>query len=84
MLTTMAAKLKEIREGHGKTQQQMADAMGMPLRSYQDIEGEKNPVRPIHMKAAAFAQIVFAAEGRGYDDLPFDLGELVARAARKT
>jgi len=61
----------------------MADGMGMPLRSYQDVESGKNPHRPIHEKAACWAAVVFAADGRGYDDLPFPIGEIVGRAAKR-
>jgi transcriptional regulator with XRE-family HTH domain len=47
--------LKAFRTQLELTQQAMADAMGMPLRSYQDIEAGKNPVRPIHEAAAKYA-----------------------------
>lgn len=58
-----ADDLKALRESLGITQTTMATAMGMPLRSYQDIEGGKNPVRPIHVCAAKWANIKLASTG---------------------
>ncbi|MDX3973278.1 helix-turn-helix transcriptional regulator [Shinella sp.] len=75
--------LKATRTDVGLTQQQMADAMGMPLRSYQDIEAGKNPVRPIHIKAASWALVENASKGGGYNALPVEIGEIVVKAARK-
>lgn len=82
MFETLPTDLKDFRVSFGATQHRMAQLMGMPLRSYQDIEAGANPVRPIHVKAALFAAIVLAAEGNGYRDLPFELGELVRQAGR--
>lgn len=53
--------LKAFREQLGVTQAVMSDAMGMPLRSYQDIEAGKNPIRPIHVCAAKWANIQLSA-----------------------
>ena len=58
-------ELRRFREALGATQATMAKAMGMPLRSYQDIEAGKNPVRPVHEAAAkraaaeAIARMIF-------------------------
>ena len=49
--------LKAHRMSLNLTQQEMATAMGMPLRSYQDIEAGKNPVRPVHEAAANLSLI---------------------------
>lgn len=49
--------LKSFRLSIGVTQSKMAEAMGMPLRSYQDIESGKNPVRGVHIAAAKWAEI---------------------------
>lgn len=76
--------LSQIRNGIGVTQQQMADAMGMPLRSYQDIEAGKNPVRPIHLQAAAFAMVTMLAQGKvEWDRLPWHVQEAVRGGAEK-
>ncbi len=42
MNETFVAKLKEIRNNKGMTQQQMADKLCMELRTYQNIEYNKN------------------------------------------
>lgn len=54
-------ELKSLREALGVTQATMSTAMGMPLRSYQDIEAGKNPVRPIHVCSARWANIKLSA-----------------------
>lgn len=82
MYDALLYPLKEFRQTLDVTQAQMAEAMGMPLRSYQDIEAGINPVRPIHVKAAQFAAIVFASNGRGRDVLPIELQTLVDQAGR--
>lgn len=56
--------LKAHRISLNLTQQEMAQAMGMPLRSYQDIEAGKNPVRPIHEAAANYAAYVIRTKDR--------------------
>ncbi|MDR9781608.1 helix-turn-helix domain-containing protein [Rhizobium redzepovicii] len=48
----LAAMRKEL----GLTQADMADRMGVPFRTYQDLEAGKSAVRPIHLKAAAYAR----------------------------
>lgn len=73
--------LKALRERMDVTQQAMAGYMGMPLRSYQDIEKGPNPVRPVHERAALFAALLIAAE-RGPDSLPDDLKRLAADIAK--
>lgn len=62
--------LKAFRNELGLTQAEMADKMGMPLRSYQDIEGDKNPVRPVHMAAARYARWAINEEKRLKSTLP--------------
>lgn len=72
--------LKTLRTGTGKTQTEFAELMGVPFRTYQDLEAGKSAIRQIHANSVALAMIKLAAEGRGYDDLPLELGELVKRA----
>lgn len=47
-------ELRELRKMLRLSQAQMAQRMGMPLRSYEDIEAGRNPVRPVHQRAATF------------------------------
>lgn len=73
--------LAELRERLQVTQTEMATKMGMPLRSYQDIENGRNPVRPVHLQAARFALLMFCADGKIlFDDLPWDVVETVNAA----
>ena len=76
-------QLHEWRMGIGYTQANFASAVGMPLRTYQAIEDGVNPIKPYHLNAAKFALIEYAAGNGGYDKLPFELGEIVRRAAKK-
>ncbi|MDK4720116.1 helix-turn-helix transcriptional regulator [Rhizobium sp. CNPSo 3968] len=69
--------LKYYREGAHLTQSAFAAAMGMPLRSYQDVEAGKNPVRPIHVAAAHWALITLHASGAIPGGLPFEISETV-------
>jgi len=70
-METAMLNLKVTRGTLGVTQHEMAEAMGMPIRSYQDIEGGKNPVREVHVKAAMFAAIVLATRSvSGANRLP--------------
>lgn len=62
--------LKAHRLSLNLTQQEMAQAMGMPLRSYQDIEAGKNPVRPVHEAAANYAAYVIRTKDRPKGDKP--------------
>ncbi|MCW0014894.1 helix-turn-helix transcriptional regulator [Rhizobium sp. BT-226] len=56
--------LKAFRASLDLTQHQMAEAMGMPFRSYQDIESGKSPVRPVHEAAAKYAGWLIRQQGR--------------------
>lgn len=76
--------LKYYREGANLTQAQFASAMGMPLRSYQDIESGKNPVRTVHLKAAYWALTELASKSElrlGF--LPPELEEVIDRFKKK-
>lgn len=77
--------LKYYREGVGLTQTQFATALGMPLRSYQDIESGKNPVRPIHLKAAYWVLIDLASQSElGLGFLPPEIEAVIKRLAKKS
>lgn len=72
--------LKAFRNGLGATQSEMALAMGMPLRSYQDIEAGKNPVRTVHIAAARWAAILMAADPGDKFSLYADEGAIMNKA----
>ncbi len=72
--------LKSFRENLGATQIEMATAMGMPLRSYQDVEAGRNPVRPIHVCAARWANIKLSSGGNA--PLDHDVENMILLALR--
>ena len=58
------SELWGIRKGLGLTQAQMAQAMGVPFRTYQDLEGGVTATRQVHVNAALWAAVSHAADGR--------------------
>lgn len=64
MTTTIAGEniLRYWRNGANLTQAQFAMAMGVPLRTYEDLENGKAAVRPVHEAAACWALVKLAAE----------------------
>lgn len=83
--TPLYISLKDLRAEMRVTQTEFATAMGMPLRSYQDIESGKNPVRPVHVAAAKWAAIELADKaGKGCDFLPVTIGDTIKRVAART
>ncbi|WP_105430205.1 helix-turn-helix transcriptional regulator [Neorhizobium sp. T6_25] len=72
--------LKIMRNQIGVTQVAMAEAMGMPLRSYEDVESGKSATRPIHIAAAKWAAIKIKATGKSDNPLPSDVAEMARHA----
>lgn len=64
--------LKDARTRLELTQSEMARSMGMPLRSYQDVEAGKNPLRTIHVRAAIYAELDHAARTGKHRQLSAD------------
>lgn len=56
-----ASELKSLRELTHLTQLGFATEMGVPFRTYQDLEGGKSAVRQIHINAAKWALVKLAA-----------------------
>jgi DNA-binding XRE family transcriptional regulator len=75
------AELKSLRIHMNASQATMAKAMGVPLRTYRDIEAQRSAFKPIHWTAAQMAAIKIAAEIGGYARLPLEIGNVVRRAA---
>lgn len=67
---TDLSDIRAIRADLGISQSAMADLMGMPLRSFQAIEAGENPQRPIHVRAAWWAIMIYAAQNGGRRHLP--------------
>jgi len=72
--------LLAIRRGLQQNQRQMADLMGLPLRTYEDLEAGRSQVRPIHLNAARYAAVQIAA-GRSPDmEIPNQVSDEIAKA----
>ena len=72
--------LKALRAQIGVTQAQMAEAMGMPFRSYQDVEAGVSKLRPVHIAAAKWGAIVLTADQKKAPALPSDMREIMREA----
>ena len=51
---------RAYRSEHGLSQQELADAMGMPFRTFQDCERVVSGFRPVHERAFLFATLQLA------------------------
>lgn len=74
--------LQDYRKTFEATQAEMAVAMGLPFRTYQDIEAGKVEFRLIHRQALSLALLQLAASKNLADRLPGDLKELVQSLAQ--
>jgi len=75
--------LRTLRYRLDVTQAQMAQAMGLPLRTYEDLEGGRSVVRPVHWRASYMAAITLAYDLGKPEALPPDLADLVRSTAAK-
>lgn len=73
--------LVQYRHMAGATQAEMAAAMEIPFRTYQDIEAGKVEYRPIHVSAAIVAMIKLAIAKEDGSILPQGIADLVVSAA---
>lgn len=46
-----------LRQYANRTQAEFAAAMGVPFRTYQDLESGKSTLRPVHLQAARMALV---------------------------
>ncbi len=75
-MTTLS--LQDIRHRMGVTQSAMAQSMGVPLRTYEDLEAGRSTVRPVHLQAARYAAVLLAPKSvDGALRLPPDVLEAV-------
>lgn len=72
--------LKKLRSLTPLTQHGFAGAMGVPLRTYEDLESGRTPLRPVHVKAAQWAALETAAENPVAAHLSDDLINIAADA----
>lgn len=77
----MSDTLRDLRTGANLTKPAFAEAMGVPLRTYEDLEAGKSQVKAIHMNAAYWALVKLAADsplGKGF--MPLNVAEVVRKA----
>lgn len=77
-----AETLKAMRTHCNVTQSEFANWMGVPFRTYQDLEAGESQVRPIHLSAAKYAIILLANVGNSGVQLPPELEETISQALR--
>lgn len=76
-------ELLKLRTDLGATQTEMANAMGVPFRTYQDIEGGVSKMRPIHETAAAWAVVNLALANDKAEVIPAAIADMLKTAAAK-
>jgi transcriptional regulator with XRE-family HTH domain len=74
-------ELRAIRVPLGVTQAQFAAYMGVPLRTYEDLESGKTSIRPVHINAAERAAMQAALDQGDPDLLSKPLIDLVRKLA---
>ncbi|WP_275790523.1 helix-turn-helix domain-containing protein [Pararhizobium gei] len=72
--------LKIARNQMGVTQAEMAAAMGVPIRTYEDIEAGRSKCRPAHVAAAKWAMVQLAATRRDVYKLPENISQTLKDA----
>ena len=77
------AELLKLRTELKLTQAEMADVMGVPFRTYQDLEGGKSNLRPVHEKAAWYGAIVRIGANGGAEALPAEVAHHLRLAAAR-
>jgi len=77
MFEERADRLKRLRLDLGLSQIMMADKMGLPLRTYEDIEAGRSKVRPIHMRAAMMAALIVAHAEDDTSLIPSEMSDIV-------
>ena len=55
-------ELKAFRKSLKLTQEEMGDAIGIAMRTYQDLENGKSSIKPLHVKALERAALSLAVE----------------------
>lgn len=77
-----ADKLKALREATHLSQKMFAQAMGLPLRTYENLESGRVPVRAVHLNAAKWAIVdMVATDELGLVTVPDDIHLAIERAA---
>lgn len=76
-----AEELKALRLSTHMSQRDFSHAMGLPLRTYENLESGRVDVRPVHIKAAKWAIVeILAANNTGLIIAPEEVAVTVQRA----
>lgn len=73
--------LRKTRLSLGITKLHLAELMGMPMRTYDDLEAGKSQIRDVHLIALEMALLRHAIETRNASQIPADLKRLILSAA---
>jgi transcriptional regulator with XRE-family HTH domain len=74
-------ELKTLRKSVGASHRNFADSMGVPLRTYEDLESGKSQVRPVHLNAARWAVISLTCfQSSGFLFMPNELLDRVRQS----
>ena len=77
-----AEQLKALREAAHMSQKTFAQAMGVPLRTYENLENGYVEVRRVHVNAARWAIVELKANDMiGFVDAPNDIAIIIEKAA---
>jgi len=76
----MATELERLRKEHHITQKKMAAYMGLPIRTYEDLEHGRSRFRPIHQHAFDMAIIRLAIQANKPSMIPAHLKALIKSA----
>jgi DNA-binding XRE family transcriptional regulator len=80
-------EMQDLRKALRLTQEQMARAIGMPLRTYQALENGTNPVKDYYLKAARYAAQEWVCQHHGDEGraclLPIDVLSVARSVAFK-
>lgn len=74
-------QLREIRQAFGVSQNIFASHMGLPLRTFEDLEAGRTATREIHIRAAFWAAMELASDMAMPGALPQDVQHLVRKLA---
>jgi len=75
------AELEAIRAAIGASQAQMASLMGISTRAYEELASGRTTARLLHVLAARYAALEFAANSDRGDILPWWIAETVEKGA---
>ncbi|MDH6294659.1 helix-turn-helix domain-containing protein [Agrobacterium fabrum] len=77
-----AEELKALRNAAHLNQRQFAAVMGVPLRTYENLESGRVDVRLVHINAAKWAIVeLLSGDDLGFVTAPDDIAVIIEQAA---